>query len=280
MCLPGTVEVVKQRIAEEGLSRISRRAVLKGGVAAAAATTLTGAARALASEGSHEHRLADLTHVLRAGFPVYAFDPPKRETVVTVEDDGFYIQKWTLGEHSGTHMDCPGHFVVDGRLAPEIEAEELLVPIVVVDISKRAADDSDAAVSVRDLERFERRHGRIPRGAAVAMYSGWERRVGDPAAYKNLGADGHYHFPGFSIEAAEWLLERRRISAIGVDTLSLDPGASTTFDVHLAILGADKYGLENLAHLKSIPPRGAQAYVGLIPWEQGSGGPCRVIATW
>ena len=39
-------------------------------------------------------------------------------------------------------------------------------------------------------------------------------------------------------------------------------------------------GLENLAGLHTIPPRGAVAYVGLIPWEQGSGGPCRVIARW
>jgi kynurenine formamidase len=281
MCLPGTVEHVKQRIDEEGLPRIGRRAAIKGGVAAAVASTVVGSTRALAAgDDHHGRRLRDLTHVLNAGFPVYAFDAPKRETVVTVEDDGFYIQKWTLGEHSGTHMDCPGHFVVDGRLAPEIKPEELLVPIVVVDISKRAGDDPDAAVRVRDLERFERRHGRISRGAVVAMYSGWESRVGDPAAYKNVGADGHYHFPGFSIEAAEWLLERRRISAIGVDTLSLDPGESTTFDVHLAVLGADRYGLENLANLKTIPARGAHAYVGLIPWEQGSGGPCRVIATW
>lgn len=199
---------------------------------------------------------------------------------MTVENDGFYIQKWTLGEHSGTHMDCPGHFVTDGRRAPEMKLEELLVPIVVVDISRRAAEDPDAAVAVRDLERFERRHGRIPKGAVVAMYLGWESRVGDPAAYKNVGADGKYHFPGFGIDALEWLLDRRHISAIGVDTLSLDVGESTTFEVHLTVLGADKYGLENLAHLKSIPARGAHAYVGLIPWEEGSGGPCRVIASW
>jgi kynurenine formamidase len=280
MCLPGTVELVKHRIEEEGLPRISRRAAIKGGVATAAAATLTGGARALADDDHHGRRLSDLTHVLSAGFPVYAFDAPKRETVVTVENDGFYIQKWTLGEHSGTHMDCPGHFVTGGRRAPEMKLEELLVPIVVVDISRRAADNPDAAVGVRDLVRFERRHGAIPRGAVVAMYSGWETRVSDPEAFKNAGSDGKYHFPGFGIDALEWLLHRRQISALGVDTLSLDVGRSETFDVHVTLLGADKYGLENLAHLKSIPARGARVYVGLIPWEEGSGGPCRVIATW
>ena len=75
-----------------------------------------------------------------------------------------------------------------------------------------------------------------------------------------------------------WLLERRSITCIGVDTLSLDRGTSETFEVHGAVLGGDKYGLENLANLDRIPPRGARAFVGLVPWEEGSGGPCRVIA--
>jgi hypothetical protein len=35
-----------------------------------------------------------------------------------------------------------------------------------------------------------------------------------------------------------------------------------------------------LNNLDKIPPRGALAYVGLIPWEEGSGGPARVIANW
>jgi kynurenine formamidase len=45
-------------------------------------------------------------------------------------------------------------------------------------------------------------------------------------------------------------------------------------------LATDRYGLENLNNLDTIPPRGAFAYVGLIPWQEGSGGPCRVIANW
>jgi kynurenine formamidase len=193
---------------------------------------------------------------------------------------GFYSQEWTFGEHSGTHMDAPGHFVAGARLAPEITPAELFVPVVVVDISARAARNHDAVVQVRDLERYERRHGRIPRHAAVWMYSGWERRVGDPDRFKNTGPDGRYHFPGFGIAATRWLLEHRDITCIGVDTLSLDHGASTTFDVHLTLLGADKYGLEGLANLKRIPPAGSHAYVGLIPFEEGSGGPCRVIARY
>jgi Putative cyclase len=113
-----------------------------------------------------------------------------------------------------------------------------------------------------------------------SCHSRWESRVDDPAAFKNKGPDGLYHFPGFGIDALNWLLENRDITCIGVDTLSLDFGASTTFDVHLRLLGADKYGLENLANLSDIPAGGSNVYVGLIPWEEGSGGPCRVVAQW
>jgi kynurenine formamidase len=279
MCLPGTVEKVGKHFEEEGAPRISRRAALGAGAGTLVAAALGG--RAADEPGDDDARhLQDLTHLFRAGFPMYTGDPPARRTLVTIAQNGFYAQQWTFGEHSGTHMDAPGHFVVGGRFAPEITLDELLVPAVVIDISGRAAHDPDAAVEVRDLVRFEKRHGRIPKHAVVFMNSGWAARVNDPVAYKNAGSDGTYHFPGFGVDAVEWLLDRRDITAIGVDTLSLDVGESTTFDVHVTLLGADKYGLENLANLPLIPPRGARVFVGVIPWEEGSGGPCRVIARY
>ncbi|MBA3629663.1 MAG: cyclase family protein [Actinobacteria bacterium] len=277
MCLPGTIETVRATVKDEGPTRISRRTALLAGAGTAAAGVLP--RPALASPAA-EKRTQDLTHVFREGFPVYSFDPPARRTLVTVEQDGFYSQEWTFGEHSGTHMDAPGHFIAGGRYSPEITLDELFVPVAVIDISDRVAHNSDAVVTPSDLMRFERRYGRIPKRAGVFMYSGWERRVGNPDAFKNVGSDGKFHFPGFGVRAVEWLLAHRHITCIGVDTLSLDRGASTTFATHLTILGANKYGLENIANLKRIPPIGARAFVGLIPWEEGSGGPCRLIARW
>ena len=158
--------------------------------------------------------------------------------------------------------------------------DELIRPLVVIDISDRAAADPDTEVTRDDLRTFERRRGRIRRGAVVAMNSGWAARSTSVAAYRNVGADGLQHFPGFSKAAVEWLLEERDIAGIGVDTLSLDPGRSQTFDAHVTLLGADRYGIENLANLDRVPERGATLTVGLIPWEQGSGGPARVFASW
>lgn len=279
MCLPGTIETVRARVEQEGVPRLDRRAALLGAAGVALAATLPG--RALGST-TPTNRLQDLTHVFREGFPMFLGAPPApdREVLVTVPANGFYGQRWTFWEHTGTHLDVPAHFIADGRQSPEIPLEELVRPLVVIDISARAASDPDAVVLPGDLVAFERRHGRIPRGAVACMYSGWESRVGSEAAYRNVGADGLQHFPGFGKAAVEWLLVERDIAGIGVDTLSLDHGASTTFDTHLTVLGANRYGIENLANLAHVPPRGATIVVGLVPWEHGSGGPARVFARW
>ena len=277
MCLPGTIETVRERIEEEGPPRIDRRTVLLGAVGAAVAAAAPGVASA---SRLPEKRLQDLTHVFREGFPVFAGPEPTREDLFTFATAGFYSQFWTFAEHSGTHIDAPGHFVPTGRRTPQITPAELIAPMVVVDITAKAAANPDATVTVDDLRNFERGNGRIPRGALVAMNSGWAAKIGNELAYKGGPAFPNYHFPGFSAEAVQWLLAERGITALGVDTLSLDPGNSTTFPVHYMLLGSDRYGIENLANLDKVPPRGATAIVGVVPWEEGSGGPARVLARW
>ena len=283
MCVPGTLETVRERAGREGLPQLSRRAALGAGAAAVAAAALPGAASARGRHhGGHggRGRLIDLSHEFRDDFPAFPGAPAtSRETAVTIPANGFYGQVWTIWEHICTHMDVPAHFIDGGRTSPELALDELIAPIVVVDISRRVAREPDTVVGVDDLVRFERRHGRIPRDAVVAMYSGWEARVGSVEAYRNTDAGGTMRFPGFGKEAVDWLLDRRDIRGIGVDTMSLDNGSSSTFDVHLTVLGADRYGVENLRNLKQLPARGATVVLGLIPWREGSGGPCRAFAT-
>ena len=283
MCLPGTAEIVRERVEADGTPKVDRRTALLGAAGAAgAALAASFPASALANgRGRRKDRFCDLTHTFKEGFPVFATgEEPVRETIADYATSGFYAQKWTFGEHSGTHMDAPGHFIPGGRLSPQITLPELIVPVVVVDIRKKARKDPNAMVEVDDIKRFERKHGKVPKGALVAADSGWASKVDDPAAFKGGPAFPNYNFPGWGLEAAMYLAEKRDITAIGIDTLSLDPGNSATFPVHVNYLATDRYGIENLTGLDCIPPSGATAYVGLIPWEEGSGGPCRVIAHW
>ena len=271
MCLPGTAEAVREQH-----HKVSRRGVLAGGGAAALAALAP--APALAKPKRSKGKVVDLTHRFTAGFPVYTGPEPTRRTAKTFAANGFYSQEWTFGEHSGTHVDAPGHFVEGRRLVDQLRPRELVLPIVVIDIADRADRDPDTEVTPDDIRRFERRHGRVPRGALVAMRSGWAGKLGSPE-FTGVDASGVFHFPGFGLEAAELLIDRRA-GAIGVDTLSLDPGPLATFAVHTAWLGTDRYGVEGLANLGRIPASGAVATVGVIPWQAGSGGPARVLASY
>jgi kynurenine formamidase len=284
MCVPGTIEAVRSHVehAEQEVSvpRLDRRAALLAGAGAALAAALPGGALAGGRRGGG-NKAQDLTHLFRVGIPMFPGVPrPSRQTHVTVPVNGFYGQIWNFWEHTGTHLDVPAHFIVGGRTTPQLTLDELMAPIAVIDISERAAREPDTVVTTDDLRRYERRHGRIKRGSLVAMNSGWDARAGSEAAYRNTDASGTMHFPAWSEDAVEWLIGERRIAAIGVDTLSLDPGNATAFVAHVALLSANRFGIENLANLGEIPPEGATAFVGVIPWEQGSGGPARVVATW
>jgi kynurenine formamidase len=281
---PTTTAECAPKPARHAGSSVTRRAALFGGAVVAASAALGGTAEAgVRTKPVRLKRrgLQDLTYPLTTSFPAFVpGEEATRRTVVTIEANGYYLQEWRVIEHIGTHVDAPGHFTAGGRLAPELQPSELIVPAVVIDIADRAARDRDTVVTMEDLRSFERRHGRIPRDAAVLMYSGWGAKVGDADAYRGTDATGTLHFPGFSPDACEWLLQHRLIRSLGVDTLSIDPGNSTTFETHLVLTGADRYGLENLANLNRLPPRGATIIVGLIPYEEGSGGQARVFATW
>jgi kynurenine formamidase len=256
---------------------VTRRSLLFG--ASAGAVALAAPSPAAASTG--RSGLQDLTHAVTTSFP--AFEPgeePVRRTATSIEADGYYMQEWRILEHFGTHVDAPAHFTAGGRTSEELSLAELITPLVIVDVAARAAQEPDTTVSVADLVAYERRYDRIPRDAAVVMFSGWARKSGDVTAYRGTDAAGGLHFPGFSAAACEWLLEKRRIRSLGVDTLSIDPGVSTTFDTHLILTGADRYGVENIANLDRVPRRGATLTVGLIPYQDGSGGQARVFAAW
>ncbi len=257
-----------------------RRSFLKLGAATAAGAAMAVTAPMLPARAAGHQSVVDLTHRLVKTFPSFlgpqaVFD----EVLFEIDTAGFYGKKWTVDEHIGTHIDTPGHFSPGMSLVDELDPSTLIAEIVVVDISRRAAVDPNATVEVGDLIAHERAYGRIPEHALVCMYSGWADKVGDNAAFRGGAGFPDLNFPGFSGNAAEWLVRRRNPVGIGVDTMSLDPGNSADFAVHIGFLGSGRWGVENLANLDQIPARGATAFVGPIPWEEGSGSPCRVLAT-
>jgi kynurenine formamidase len=272
MCVPGCIETVQRRL--------SRRGFL-GGVGLMAAGAAALASRPLpvrAADARSFTRVVDLTHALGPDFPTYGGDSNlAMETLVTLAKDGYNMYRWQLVEHTGTHMDAPFHFGEGAQTADAIPVEHLVVPLAVVDIRAKAQADADAQVTPDDLRAFEAAHGPIPDGACVAMLSGWSDRVTGPE-FRNADADGVMHFPGFHVEAAQYLMSERNAIGIGVDTLSLDYGRSADFATHYAWLPTNRWGLEALANLAELPPTGATLVVGGPKIKGATGGPSRVFA--
>ncbi len=284
MCSPKVAEIVAARIAKEGRPQLSRRNLIKLGGATVAGAALTGmgapsrkaSAQAQSAGG---YTVVDLTHVFSVTQPVYTLEEvATRETYLSVENDGYFIQHWTFYEHSGTHVDFPAHFIADGQTVDQYDAGLLYAPAVVIDITAKAAENADSMLEVADIEAHEAEHGEIVEGAIVFMNSGWTNRWPE-ANFRNADDAGVQHYPGFSGEAVTWLIENRNINGIGVDTLSLDPGNSTTFDAHYVVCGSGKFGIENVANVDQIQGiAGVQIVVGVPRWEASGGGPARILA--
>jgi kynurenine formamidase len=224
-------------------------------------------------------RVIDLTYPLTADFPLFpVYDPVRVAEKFTVGKHGFAVNSWAFDEHSGTHVDAPAHFggaATVERIAPE----ELILPVAVIDVAERVEHDHDAMAMPDDVLGWERVHGSLPDRCAVFVRTGWSSRVHDPIAYLNSDESGTMHAPGFSPDLTEFLKEERPgVRAIGLDTASLDIGASPDFPAHVSWLPSGRYGIENLANLDQLPASGAVAIVGAPALSGGSGGPTRVLA--
>ena len=271
MCVPGCHETI--------VHRLNRRRLVFSGAALAATTAMVAPrAPAFAQAPRAFSRVIDLTHTLPTDFPTFDGEPGLSvDQAFTFAEHGYNLSFWRLNEHTGTHLDAPIHFSAEGQSADAIPVENLVVPLAVIDISAKAADDPDAQVTPDDIRAWIAANGAIPDGACVAMRSGWDRYVTN-GGFRNADDAGVMHFPGFHVEAAALLMEEANVVGIAVDTLSLDHGPSADFATHYAWLPSNRWGLECIANLGDLPAVGATLIVGAPKIQGATGGPSRVIA--
>ena len=254
---------------------LSRRTFFKAsaaGAVAAATTTSLGTPAMADGHGSVE----DMTHTLHEDFPTYFGESQfSREQIFNYAEHSFNLQRLTINEHTGTHIDAPLHFTADGTSVDELPVSSLVAPLCVIDIAARAAEDADTQVTPDDIQAWVDTNGEIPDTACVAMHSGWASKV-DTDGFRNFDGEAQ-HYPGFHIEATQMLLETGA-GSIAVDTLSLDHGISPDFATHYAWLPAGRFGIECLANLDRVPAAGATLVVGAPKHRGGTGGPARIFA--
>ncbi len=254
-------------------------------VALIAAILLVGVA---SSAVAQKQKLVDMTYPFSEESIYWPTDKPFTPTVVFkgISEGGWWYSsnEYAASEHGGTHVDASIHFFEKGRTIGQIPLQEWIGPAAKIDVTKKCLSDRDYQLSVRDILAWEKKHGRIPKGAWVIMYSGIDGRF-YPNRKEVLGTEktgkaavAELHFPGFSPEAVTFLLTKRTITGIAVDTPSIDPGSSKDFRAHQAFCNAQKLALENIANLDRIPETGATLYVIPMLIQNGTGAPARVFA--
>jgi kynurenine formamidase len=193
---------------------------------------------------------------------------------------GWYWNDIHTGEHTGTHLDAPVHWITGrdkGDIA-QITPGRLVAPAAVLD---RSGADPDYLLQIDDVTAWEAEHGPLPDGGWLLYRTGWDVRAHSQEEFLNADETGP-HTPGVSVECARWLADETPIIGLGVETVGTDAGAAHSFDppfpCHSFLLGAGKYGLTQLRNLHLLPPTGALLLTAPLPIVGGSGSPTRVLA--
>ena len=204
--------------------------------------------------------------------------PPEFENWANVAHDGYYLRRFSMSEHAGTHLTAPASFYPNGRTADEYPAEELVKPAVVIDARRQCRANPDYALTPDDVTAWESRHGPVPPDSIALLLTGWAECWNNPTRYLGTDANGGLHFPGFGPDAAALLVNQRGAAGLGIDTAGVEPGIDDRFTVSELVLSQPRIVLENLANLHQLPPYGAVMVIGLLRLAGGSGSPAAVMA--
>jgi kynurenine formamidase len=236
--------------------------------------------------------VVDLTAPLAAGTPILMLPPEfgqtatfELEEISRYDDRGpaWYWNNFRTGEHTGTHLDAPNHWVTGRDLddVASIPVRRLVGPAAVLDFTAEVEKDPDFLVEVDHVKAWEQEHGALPDGGWLLVRTGWDARSGAQDEYLNADETGP-HTPGFSVDCAKWIAEETPVVGLGVETVGTDAGAAHSFDppfpCHASLMGNGKYGLTQLQNLAQLPPTGALIVAAPLPIVSGSGSPSRVLA--
>lgn len=203
----------------------------------------------------------DLTHPLYAGMPVWPGDRDVHiADTMTVQANGCSAQRLRMGNHVGTHVDAPAHFVLQGQTVEALPLNSLMGPARLISLPKRAQESitKDELARVQGLDSEKR----------LILRTGWEERFSSPTFYED--------FPVLTLEAAKYLAGSGLV-LLGMDTPSPSPIDDPDQQIHKALLGSGVVLVESMAHLNAFPDGEIDVCILPLPLQGASGGPCRAV---
>ena len=211
-------------------------------------------------------KVIDLTLTISNKIPTFPGSPqPNFIPWENIKEDGYNLEVLFLSSHTGTHMDAPHHFLEKGAKIHEISLEKLVSEAALIQSRK----SSGQSITKTDIQKFEKKHGKIENFSSVIFYTGWQ---------KNL--QKKYYFtknPGLSVSAAKYLAIKK-ISLVGIDSPSIDLGKDSKFSVHQIFAKKGMLIVENLANLNKIKLPTFHLVVLPLKLKNATGSPVRAIA--
>jgi len=211
-------------------------------------------------------KIIDLTLTISNRIPTFPGSPqPNFIPWEKIKDDGYNLELLFLSSHTGTHLDAPYHFLEKGAKIHEISLKKLVSNAVLIKSRKK----SNESVTKTDIQKFEKKHGKIASFSSVIFYTGWQRNL-----------QKKYYFtknPGLSVSAAKYLASKK-VSLVGIDSPSIDLGTDSKFSVHQIFAKKGILIVENLANLEKIKSSKFHLVVLPLKLNGATGSPVRAIA--
>ena len=162
-------------------------------------------------------------------------------------------------EHYGTHLDAPFHISEFGRKSDEITIDSIAsLPCIKIESNDfdEKIDDPPLAVGLDSFYHWENENGmQIPENSLVFIDTDNCRNWPEPDAYMGRTSNGKLNIVGLHAEALNFLIKRRKIAGVGIDTISTDGSmiTDTPMPSHVTLALNDAIGIENAAHIDTLP---------------------------
>ena len=208
-------------------------------------------------------KIHDVTLTIRPGMTTWGDEPgptiaPLRRIA---KGDTSNVSTITFGDHTGTHVDPPIHFLEGGKTVDELPLDALLGPCRVLGY------DSEGNISAEWLER-----ARVPADATRLLFK---------TRNSELWRDPLHHYTrdivAVNASAAQWCVARG-VRLVGIDYLTIEPQGpeKAGYPTHKTLLGAGVVIVEGL-DLRGIAPGAYELVCAPLKIENGDGAPARVF---
>jgi len=213
-------------------------------------------------------RIIDLTsEIVGQGVSWPGAPFPEVTRVGYLAKDGFNVEIVRFTTHTGTHIDAPIHMVESLPTIDQLPIEGFVGEGIVFDLRHKKPGEK---ITSSDLEKFR---SKVKKGDIILLCTGWGPK-------RDFTKEFIFDFPGLDESGARWVVESGA-SAIGIDTMGIDPYSDQNFTSHKILFkGKPNFWVaEGLTNLQKLLDKDRWLIVALpLRITGASGAEARVIA--